>query len=270
MLENPSQLLRTHCYEEMGHLNNLCEACSQQQKVRTTQSKTPQHTDYLPVLKRYLVVKYIQYMILPSANIVVLAAGAFGTLQVSVLFLSQAVSRKSTAVFISHLAAADALLVPAILVEVCRQVFDVKFASDDFIQDLIRNFLTMNGYVSSLILSCISLEAFLITQFPMQSRHMRTVRYARRTSMLVWVAVLTVCMILQAECAASCDIAAPGFEKTPLSGLFQYCLLIAPVVRVLFDNLVVCFRLINGFFYYKVYIARSYSRHFSNRIGHPS
>ncbi|GCB63372.1 hypothetical protein scyTo_0013196 [Scyliorhinus torazame] len=254
----------------MERLSNLCDACSQQQKVTSAQSKVPQHADYLPVLKRYLVAKYIQYIILPSANFVVLAAGAYGTLHVSVLLLSQAVSRKSTAVFISHLAAADAMLVPAILVQVCHQVFDVKFVSEDFIRGLICNFLAVNTYVSSLILSCISLEAFLITQFAAQSRHMRTVRHARRTSILVWVAVLTVCVILQAECANRYNIDAPGFEKTPLSRLFQYFLLIAPAVRVLFDNLVICFRFVNGFFYYKVYIAKSYSRHFSNRLGHCS
>ncbi|XP_041052297.1 lysophosphatidic acid receptor 6-like [Carcharodon carcharias] len=270
MQENLSQMLRPHCYEEMDHLSNLCEACSRQKKMASIQSKAPQHTDYLPILKRYLFVKYIQYMILPSTNIMVLAAGAFGTLHVSVLLLSQAVSRKSTAVFISHLAAADAMLVPAILFEVCYQMVDVKFASDGFIRGLIHSFLTVNSYVSSLILSCISLEAFLITQFPVQSRFMRTVRHARRTSMLVWIAVLTVCIILQAECVTSYDISAAGFEKAPLSVLFQYFLLIAPAVRLLFDNLVICFRFVNMFFYYKVYIAKSYSRHFSNRIGHCS
>ncbi|XP_067903846.1 proteinase-activated receptor 1-like isoform X2 [Heterodontus francisci] len=260
-------MLKTHCYEEMDHLSNLCETCSQQKKVTSIQPKGPQHTDYLPVLKRYLVLKYIQYMILPSTNIVVLAAGAVGTLYISVFLLSQTVSRKCTAVFICHLAAADAMLVPAILVEVCHQVVDVKFASDDFIRGLIHNFLVANNHVSSLILSCISLEAFLITQFPVQSRYIRTVRHARRTSTLVWIAVLTQCIILQAEYATSNDITASGFEKAPLSGLFQCFLLIAPVVRVLFNTIITCFRFVNVFFYYKVYIARSYSRHFSNRIG---
>ncbi|XP_048399971.1 type-1 angiotensin II receptor-like [Stegostoma tigrinum] len=249
----------------MDHLNKLCETSSQKQKVIPVQSKGPHHTDYLRVLKRYLVVKYIQYMILPSTNIVVLAAGAFGTLHVLVLLLSQTVSKKSTAVFISHLAAADAMLVPAILLEVCHQVVDIKFASDGFIRGLIHNLLAVNTNVSSLILSCISLEAFLITQFPVESRHIRTVRQARKTSVLVWITVLIECIILQTEC-----IAAPEPEEVCLSALFQYFLLIAPTVRGLFDNLLICFRFLNVFFYYKVYTSKSHSRHSSNRTGHCS
>ncbi|XP_060688181.1 P2Y purinoceptor 2-like [Hemiscyllium ocellatum] len=249
----------------MDHLKKLCETCSQQQKVTSVQSKDPQHTDYLHVLKRYLVVKYIQYMILPSTNIVVLVAGAIGTLHVSVLLLSQTVSKKSTAVFISHLAAADAVLVPAILLEMCHQVVDIKFAPDGFIRGLIHNLLVMNINVSSLMLSCISLEAFLITQFPVQSRYIRTVRQAKRTSMLVWITVLIECVISQTE-----YIAAAESEELCLSPLFQYFLLIAPAVRGLFDNLLICFRFMNVFFYYKVYTTKSYSRHLSTRTGHCS
>ncbi|XP_007890400.2 uncharacterized protein LOC103177844 [Callorhinchus milii] len=256
-------MLNAHCHVAMDHLKKLGETYFQ--KITPVQKIGQQDVDYMPMLKRYLVLKYIQYMILPSTNIMVLGAGAFGTLYISFLMLSKVVTRKCTTVFISHLVTSDAVLLPAILVEVLHEVTDVKLASNYFIKGLIHNFVTVNAHTSSLMLSCISLEAFLITQFPVQSRFIRTVKRARMTSTLIWIAVLTECIILQTEYFTSSDTVSLGFGIPPLSGLFHLFLVIAPIVRMLSNALVICLRIVNVFFYYKVYMTKSYSRHFLKR-----
>ncbi|XP_069752141.1 proteinase-activated receptor 1-like [Narcine bancroftii] len=246
----------------MDHLNNLNQGSSQ--KVTSAPPRDPLDTDYISILRRYLALKYLQYMILPSTNIVVMGMGAFGTLYVSVLLLSKTMSRKCTSVFISHLAAADVLLIPVAFIEICHQMINVKAESADFILGFSQNLVLANTYISATVLSCISLEAFLITHFPRKSCHLRTAKHARKTCMCVWAVVVTECIILQTENVTSYDKAALNFEKNSLSWAHEYLMLIAPVVRIFSDTLVMCFKFTNLLFYYKVYVSKSYSRHFSN------
>ncbi|KAG6934347.1 hypothetical protein G0U57_017254, partial [Chelydra serpentina] len=82
--------------------------------------------DHMRDLRRYLVLKYIQYLVLPSSNTLITLLGLLGSLYTIFILKSPSISYKSTAVFISYIAKADILVFVSIVSEMIMEPFDVK------------------------------------------------------------------------------------------------------------------------------------------------
>ncbi|XP_006002265.1 C-X-C chemokine receptor type 4-B-like [Latimeria chalumnae] len=233
------------------------------QKLNTMQSCSLYTRDHMKDLRRYLMVKYIQYLVLPSSNLTVSLLGALGSLYAAVILSSPHISRKSTTMFISHIVKADGMCLLRFLLELLRHAGCMWGGS--FVTGLLHNFQTLNIHVSCLLLSFISLEAFLITLFPAESQHIRTVKHAKLTCKLVWLAVLIECLIFQAEFLRD-SILSSGWNLE----LLQYCLRAASLLRAFAYSLGLFLRILNVWFYYKIFFNRAEGRSLSRKKHHAS
>ncbi|KAK6480385.1 lysophosphatidic acid receptor 6-like [Huso huso] len=211
-------------------------------------------TDPRNVLRRYLLLKYIQYLILPSSNFLASVFGMLGSIYTAVALQSPSISRKSTTVFISHLVQADVLVLIRIA-ELLQGYTDVKLLAGrpSFLEGLCHNLLNANEHASLLLLSCLSLEVLLITLLPAESRGLRTVRWARLACTLIWVAVLGELAVLQA--AESLQRAGLSFhgDHSLVFPLLQGCVWAAPLLQMVSRVLGVLLWLGNAYVYYRVY-----------------
>ncbi|NXI74884.1 CXCR3 protein, partial [Anseranas semipalmata] len=207
-------------------------------------------------LRRYLVLKYIQYLVLSSSNTVSTLLGLLGSLYVIIILQSAKVSSKSTAVLISSLAKADILVSVSIAAEVVAWTFDVTISSTAFTSALLQNLLTANAHISSLLLSCVAFEAYLITFFPTESRQLRTVKNARLTSRIIWVLVTAECMLFQTD-----DLLKTSSTSAPICSpsvlLFHFSRGAAALLRSLSYFLGILLRIVNVYIYYKIFFSMS-------------
>ncbi|XP_064184400.1 type-1 angiotensin II receptor-like [Anguilla rostrata] len=197
-------------------------------------------------LKRYLLLKYLQVLVLPLGNEVLLTLGALASLYTAVLLLcSPHVSRKASTVLLSQLPWADGLVVA------CWGLGALGWAVEDrgALAKLGSKLLSANQHASLLFLSCLSLEALLVTWRPVESRRLRTVRGARLACTLVWTAVMVELLVLQAA-----EHAQDLYPQGPLLGLvLRGCLLIAPFLRVFSHCLRGALWLGNAWVYYTLF-----------------
>ncbi|NWJ07408.1 GALR3 protein, partial [Crypturellus undulatus] len=207
-------------------------------------------------LRRYLVLKYIQYLVLSSPNAASTVLGLLGSAYSLLLLQSAKVSSKSTTVLISGIAQADILVSLCVVSDVILWVFDVDIASPAFASALLQNLLTANAHVSCLLLSCIALEAYLITFYPVQSRHLRTVRNARRTARIIWILVIAECVVFLME-----EFLKANSISTLISShctwLLHFSGTTADVLRSFSYFLGIFLRILNVYFYYKIFFSMS-------------
>ncbi|KFV87861.1 hypothetical protein N308_09385, partial [Struthio camelus australis] len=207
-------------------------------------------------LRRYLVLKYIQYLVLSSSNIVSTLLGLLGSLYTIIILQSAKVSSKSTTVLISSIAKADILVSVCVASDMMVWIFDVSVLSAAFTSALLQNLLTANSHISCLLLGCVAFEAYLITFFPMESRHVRTVKNARLTSRIIWILVTVECAIFQME-----DFLKASSMSTHLSShctlLFHFSGRAAALLRSFSYFLGIFLRIINVYFYYKIFFSMS-------------
>ncbi|XP_068918579.1 lysophosphatidic acid receptor 4-like [Petaurus breviceps papuanus] len=203
-------------------------------------------------LRRYLAFKYLQYLILPFPNVVISFLGLCASLYVTLLLMSPNVSRKSTVVFIQNVARADILSVFAMIQEASQG----ERSSCSFHMALWQNFQTANAHISSLLLSCVSLEAFLITFLPAETRHIRTVRSARVASKFIWILVIVECIVYQLECLKDFNIISLGAPKHMLV-LLNFCNGAATLMKSFIYPIALLLRIINVYLFYKIFFSRS-------------
>ncbi|KFW95752.1 hypothetical protein N336_05938, partial [Phalacrocorax carbo] len=207
-------------------------------------------------LRRYLALKYIQYLVLSSSNAVSTFLGLLGSLYTIIILQSTKVSSKSTAVLISSLAKADILVSVSVVSEVVMQTFDVSISSTAFTTALLQNLLTANTHISCLLLSCIAFEAYLITFFPTESRHSRTVKNARLTSRIIWILVTAECALFQTDdFLKASSTSAPS--RSPCVLLFHFSSMAAALLRSLSYFLGILLRIVNVYIYYKIFFSIS-------------
>uniref|UniRef100_A0A8C8RLB7 G-protein coupled receptors family 1 profile domain-containing protein n=1 Tax=Pelusios castaneus TaxID=367368 RepID=A0A8C8RLB7_9SAUR len=207
-------------------------------------------------LRRYLVLKYIQYLVLPSSNTLITFLGLLGSLYATLILKSPSISYKSTSVFISHIAKADILVFVSTAFMMIMEPLDVKIISAAFTTALLQNALTANTHISCLLLSCITCEALLITIFPIESRHIRTVKYARLTSNMIWIIIIAECTIFQLGEFQKPDIVSFGL-KSPYILLLDFCYRAASLLRSLSYSIGLLLRVINVYIYYKIFFNMS-------------
>ncbi|NXF11789.1 LPAR4 protein, partial [Smithornis capensis] len=203
-------------------------------------------------LRRYLALKYIQYLVLSSSNTVSTVLGLLGSVYTLITLQSARVSSKSTAVFISSLAKADLLVFLGLVLEVCVWSFGAGACS---MAAVVRSLLTANAHISGVLLSCVALEAYLITFFPAESRLLRTVRNARVTSWLVWTLVAAECGLFLAD-----DALRAGGAPVPTHGPWALLALLPVAVallRSLSYLLGILLRIFNVYIYYKIFFSIS-------------
>ncbi|KFP32224.1 P2Y purinoceptor 6, partial [Colius striatus] len=207
-------------------------------------------------LRRYLVLKYIQYLVLSSSTAVSTLLGLLGSLYATVILQSANVSSKSTAVLISSLAKADILVAISVVSEVLLWTFGVSSSSTALASALLQNLLTANTHGSCLLLSCVAFEAYLITFFPAQSRHFRTVRNARLTCRLLWTLVTAECALFLLD-----DLLGASGAPAPTQGLCAVLLGVssaaAALLRALAYFLGILLRIVNVYIYYKIFFSIS-------------
>ncbi|NXX12338.1 CXCR3 protein, partial [Podargus strigoides] len=207
-------------------------------------------------LRRYLVLKYIQYLVLSSSNAISTFLGLLGSLYTIIILQSAKVSSKSTAVLISSLAKADILVCVSIVSEMVVWTFDASISSTAFTSAPLQNLLTANTHISCLLLSCIAFEAYLITFFPMESRHLRTVKNARLTSRIIWTLVTAECALFQMnDLLKASSTSAP--TRSPCILLFNFSSTAAALLRSLSYFLGILLRIVNVYFYYKIFFSIS-------------
>ncbi|NWX28169.1 GP83B protein, partial [Notiomystis cincta] len=200
-------------------------------------------------LRRYLALKYIQYLVLSSSNAVSTVLGLLGSAYTMILLQSAKVSSKSTAVLISSLAQADILVFLSLVSDAVWGGFGPALAPAQTLR-------TANAHVSCVLLSCVAFEAYLITFLPSESRPLRTVRNARLVSRALWALVAAECglFLLDDHLRASGASAAP---HGPLGLLFQLCSAAAALLRTLSYILGILLRIINVYIYYKIFFSMS-------------
>ncbi|KFV17643.1 hypothetical protein N340_14347, partial [Tauraco erythrolophus] len=208
-------------------------------------------------LRRYLVLKYIQYLVLSSSNAISTFLGLLGSLYTIIILQSAKVSSKSTVVLISSLAKADILVSISVVSEMVTWTFDVSIPPTAFTPALLQNLLTANVHISCLLLSCVAFEAYLITFFPTESRHLRTVKNARLTSRVIWILVTAECTLFQMDdlLTASCT-SAP--THSPCVLLFHFPSTAAAFLRSLSYFLGILLRIVNVYIYYKIFFSMSH------------
>ncbi|KAM6253651.1 uncharacterized protein LJ264_008528 [Porphyrio hochstetteri] len=226
------------------------------QKMYSSMTGISMERDHMKDLRRYLVLKYIQYLVLSSSTAVSTLLGLLGSLYTMIILQSAKVSSKSTAVLISSLAKADILVSISIVSEMVLWTFDVHISSTAFTSALLQNLLAANTHISCLLLSCVAFEAYLITFFPTESRHFRTVRNARLTSRIIWILVTAECVLLQMD-----DVLKASSTSAPTSSpcvlLLHFCGTAAALLRSLSYLLGILLRIINVYIYYKIFFSMS-------------
>ncbi|NXV03735.1 LPAR6 protein, partial [Cettia cetti] len=196
-------------------------------------------------LRRYLALKYIQYLVLSSSNAVSTLLGLLGSAYTMILLQSAKVSSKSTAVLISSLAQADIL----VFLSLVSDMVSGSFGASPAASALARILLTANAHVSCVLLSCVAFEAYLITFLPLESRPLRTVRNARLISRVIW-------MLVAAECALF--LMDDHLRASSSSGLLvQVSSVAAALLRSLSYILGILLRIINVYIYYKIFFSMS-------------
>ncbi|KFQ88739.1 hypothetical protein N337_09250, partial [Phoenicopterus ruber ruber] len=207
-------------------------------------------------LRRYLVLKYIQYLVLSSSNAISTSLGLLGSLYTLIILQSAKVSSKSTAVLISSLAKADILVSVSVVSEMVVWTFDVSISSTAFTSALLQNLLTANTHLSCLLLSCVAFEAYLITFFPTESRRLRTVKNARLACRIIWILVTAECALFQADDLLKVSsTSAP--TRSPCVLLFRFCSTAAALLRSLSYFLGILLRTVNVYIYYKIFFSMS-------------
>ncbi|KAK0678426.1 CNR2 protein, partial [Pygoscelis papua] len=206
-------------------------------------------------LRRYLVLKYVQYLVLSSSNAISTFLGLLGSLYTIIILQSAKVSSKSTAVLISSLAKADILVSVSVASEMVVWTFDVSISSTAFTSALLQNLLTANAHISCLLLSCVAFEAYLITFFPTESRHLRTVKNATLTSRVIWILVTAECTLFQTD-----DLLKASSTSAPTRSpcvLFHFSSMAAALLKSLSYFLGILLRIVNVYIYYKIFFSMS-------------
>ncbi|KAJ7420449.1 C-X-C chemokine receptor type 5-like isoform X1 [Willisornis vidua] len=243
-------------FHPASHLENNQE---RQCHVTTTQPGYSSLTgilmerDHMKDLRRYLALKYIQYLVLSSCTAASTALGLLGSFYTLLTLQSAKVSSKSTAVLISSLAKADLLVLVSLALQVAvwgSGTGAVPAAA------LAQNLLLANAHVSCALLSCVALEAYLITFLPTQSRHLRTVRNARGTARLLWTLVAAECALLQMDDVLSAS-GTPAPTQGPLALLLALPSMAAALLRSLSYSLGILLRIFNVYIYYKIFFSVS-------------
>ncbi|NXY92476.1 GP183 protein, partial [Alcedo cyanopectus] len=204
-------------------------------------------------LRRYLVLKYIQYLVLSSSNAISTFLGLLGSAYTLLTLRSAKVSSKSTTVLISSLAKADAL----VSIPLVWRALAWSWGLGDPSPALLRNLLTANAHASCLLLSCVALEAYLITFFPARSRRLRTVSGARRAAGAVWVLVTAECgLLLLDDLLRAGGVSAAA--RSPCPRCFQLASGAAALLRSLSYLLGILLRITNVYIYYKIFFSVSH------------
>ncbi|XP_036595682.1 lysophosphatidic acid receptor 6-like [Trichosurus vulpecula] len=211
--------------------------------------------DHRKDLRRYLVFKYLQYLILPFPNVIINLLGLCASLYVTLLLRSPNISRKSTAVLIQNVAQAD-ILVGFSMFAMIQDASQGERSSCSFHTALWQNFQTANAHVSSLLLSCVSLEAFLIAFLPAETRHIRTVRSAKMASKFIWISVSAECIVYQLEYLKDLNLISLGAPKHTLV-LLSFCNGAAALMKSFIYPIGLLLRIINVFLFYKIFFSRS-------------
>ncbi|EDL14048.1 mCG144646, partial [Mus musculus] len=214
--------------------------------------------DHMKDLRRYLMFKYIQYLVLPSPNVIIILLGSLASLYVMLLLTFPSVSRKSTAVFIGSIAQADILVVCSLFSAISACVIRSEPSSTSFQLALRQNFQIANIHASSLLLSCVTLEAFLITFLPVETRHIRNVRCARVASKIIWAVVITECFLYQLEYVKGLNISYLGIHRQ-IQLLMNFFYEATVLLKLLIYPIGVLLRIFNVYLFYKMYFRDHYS-----------
>ncbi|XP_063277911.1 lysophosphatidic acid receptor 6-like [Prinia subflava] len=203
--------------------------------------------DHMKDLRRYLALKYIQYLVLSSSNAVSILLGLLGSAYTMILLQSDKVSSKSTAVLISSLAQADILVFLSLVSDAVLGSFGAGVSPAA--SALVRILLTANAHVSCVLLSCVAFEAYLITFLPLESRPLRTVRNARLVSRVIWMLVAAECALFLMDDHLR--------ASSSLGLLFQLSSVAAALLRSLSYILGILLRIVNVYIYYKIFFSMS-------------
>lgn len=160
-------------------------------------------------VRRFLLLKYIQILLLPLGNEVLLAVGALASLYTLLLLSSPRFSRKASTVLLGQLAWADGLLLLrwSLGLESGLGLGDVRLSlgcDTEATPWLMRGLLLEAHHLASLLLlSCMSLEALLVSRWAAESRHVRTAQRARLACALIWTGVaLQLCLQMAGHCCS--------------------------------------------------------------------
>lgn len=131
-----------------------------------------------------------------------------------------------------------------------------EILSSSFQLTLRQNFQIANIHVSSLSLSCVSLEAFLITFLPVETCRIMMVRSARMASKIIWNTVTTECFLYQMGCFRDLSISSLSFHKQLLL-LLNFCYGVIKLLKSLIYPIGVFLKIFNVYPFYKMYFRGS-------------
>lgn len=164
------------------------------------------------LLRRFLLLKQVTVLLSPHGAALPLLVGCvFSTKALVVLLCSPHISTKPSSVFLGQLAFAGLLPLPYLALRLAAStpglatVMEVA-APGGVNQEVVGTWCWWSGVVlactlaerlldahllaSLLLLGLLGLEGVLVSRWPLQTRRLRTARYAQRSCLLVWLLVL--------------------------------------------------------------------------------
>ncbi|KAG5263679.1 hypothetical protein AALO_G00267440 [Alosa alosa] len=220
-------------------------------------------------LRRFLLLKYIQTLLLPLGNELLLAVGALASLYTLLLLSSPHVSRKASVVLLGQLARADGLLLLrwGLGLEFGLGLGDMKLSlgcDGQATPWIVRGLLLEAHHLASLLLlSCVSLEALLVSHWAAESRHVRTAHHAGLVCTLIWTGVaLQLGLQIVGCCSRDSNLEADEGSKSDMDGglircFLQICATLAPLSHVLMQGLQALLWVANTWVLYKVFYRKT-------------
>uniref|UniRef100_A0AAY4E7X6 Uncharacterized protein n=1 Tax=Denticeps clupeoides TaxID=299321 RepID=A0AAY4E7X6_9TELE len=208
------------------------------------QSKSLGRLDPRSALRWFLLVKYIQVLLLPGTNELLLAMGAAASLHTLMLLSSPGTSRKVSTVLLGQLAWADGLLL-------LRWALGLLLGQLNVLVGLQQDLLEAHHNCSLLLLSCLSLEALLVAWWPVPSRRLRTAHHARLACTLIWTAV--VWRLVVGQLALNLTTPHDSRSQTMLMELRSACVFLAVFTQIVWVGLRAMLWTANMWIYYNVF-----------------
>ncbi|KAM9741024.1 uncharacterized protein ACNS7B_012273 [Menidia menidia] len=152
-------------------------------------------------LRSFLLLKVVTVLVFPHEAVLPLLAGCACSLRAALLLLrSPNVSAKPSTVFLAQLALADGLVLLQWAVRLGAGLLlgteseagceERAFCRRDAVSAVCQHLLDAHHLASLLLLGLLGLEALLVTRWPLQTRRLRTSRWAQLSCRLVWALVL--------------------------------------------------------------------------------
>ncbi|XP_048828203.1 G-protein coupled receptor 15-like [Brienomyrus brachyistius] len=179
----------------------------------------------------------------------VFCSGIFGNILVIYLMMVKNKQQRLVDVFITHLAVADLVFLVTLPLWIISLSLDDYWPFGDFLCKFSSYVISVNMFSSIFLLTCMSADRFMAIVMALNTRRMRTKRYAHLTVLMVWITSLILgshSFHSRAVKASSCqDTASP--TKVVFTLMTRVIAFLLPLVIITFCYSAVALKLYQHF-----------------------